>query len=267
MADFTVILPAAGRSSRFGDPKQKKVFAELDGRAVWLRAVEPFVNRDDVAQVIVAIAPEDRELFERRYRASVAFMNIKVIDGGAERHDTIAKALECVDASCSFIAVHDAARPCVSRELIDSVFAAAREFGAALPGLPISDTLKRVDSSNTIVSTVPRFDLRGANSSSVSPRLARSRLWRSRPAFARRDDHRRRSACRSAGPLLQGRPRLAVQPQDHDERRSPSRARDPSIPSRAEARRSFPPVRRRETGVGGFAESEVEGLVFVRRES
>ena len=85
MAQFAVILPAAGRSTRFGDPKQKKIYAELDGRAVWLRAVEPFVNRDDVAQTIVVIAPEDRELFERRYRASVAFLNIKVIDGGAER--------------------------------------------------------------------------------------------------------------------------------------------------------------------------------------
>ena len=75
-------LPAAGKSSRFGDPKQKKIYAELQGRAVWLRAVEPFVNRDDVAQIIMAIAPEDREMFERRYRASVAFMNIKVIEGG-----------------------------------------------------------------------------------------------------------------------------------------------------------------------------------------
>ncbi len=45
---FAVILPAAGKSSRFGDPKQKKIYSELDGRAVWLRAVEPFVNRDDV---------------------------------------------------------------------------------------------------------------------------------------------------------------------------------------------------------------------------
>ena len=48
MGHFAVILPAAGRSSRFGDPKQKKTFAELDGRAVWLRAIEPFLNRSDV---------------------------------------------------------------------------------------------------------------------------------------------------------------------------------------------------------------------------
>ena len=114
MGKFAVILPAAGRSTRFGDPKQKKIYAELEGRAVWLRAVEPFVNRDDVAQIVIAIAAEDRELFERRYRASVAFMNIKVIEGGRERCDTVARALEIVDPDCEFIAVHDAARPCVS---------------------------------------------------------------------------------------------------------------------------------------------------------
>ncbi len=145
MGPFAVILPAAGRSSRFGDPRQKKIFAELDGRAIWLRAVEPFLNRDDVAQILLAIAPEDRELFERRYRPSVVFMNIRVLDGGAERHDTVAKALAQVDPACEFVAVHDAARPCLSHELIDAVFDAARQHGAALPGLPVTDTLKRID--------------------------------------------------------------------------------------------------------------------------
>ena len=120
MGQFAVILPAAGRSTRFGDPKQKKIFAELDGRAVWLRAIEPFVNRDDVGQMIVVIAPEDRELFERRYEASVAFLNITVIDGGAERSDSVARALEVVDPSCEFVAVHDAARPCLTTELVDA---------------------------------------------------------------------------------------------------------------------------------------------------
>src|SRR5215211_1581420 len=159
MGKFAVILPAAGRSTRFGDPKQKKIFAELDGRAVWLRAAEPFVNRDDVAQTIVVIAPEDRELFERRFRSNVAFMNIRGIEGGAERSDTVARALEVVDPSCEFVAVHDAARPCLTAELIDAVFAAARAHGAALPGLPVADTLKRLDAAGQAVETVPRAGL------------------------------------------------------------------------------------------------------------
>jgi 2-C-methyl-D-erythritol 4-phosphate cytidylyltransferase len=159
MGPFAVILPAAGRSSRFGDPKQKKIYAELDGRAVWLRAVEPFINRDDVAQTILVIAPEDRELFERRFRPSVAFLNIRVVDGGAERSDSVARALEVLDPACEFVAVHDAARPCLTPELIDAVFAAARAHGAALPGLPVADTLKRLDGDGLAIETVPRAGL------------------------------------------------------------------------------------------------------------
>jgi len=159
MSEFAVIFPAAGRSSRFGDPKQKKIYAELDGRAVWLRAVEPFVNRDDVGQMILAIAPEDRELFERRYRASVAFMNIKVIDGGTQRSETVAKALEVVDSRCEFVAIHDAARPCLGAGLIDAVFAAARRHGAALPATPVAETVKRVDEQRFATETVPRDGL------------------------------------------------------------------------------------------------------------
>ncbi|WP_422929790.1 2-C-methyl-D-erythritol 4-phosphate cytidylyltransferase [Singulisphaera sp. PoT] len=159
MGQFAVILPAAGRSTRFGDPKQKKIFAELEGRAVWLRAIEPFVNRDDVSQTIVVIAPEDRELFERRFRPSVAFMNIKVIDGGEERSDSIARALEVVDPECEYIAVHDAARPCLTTEQVDAVFAAAKEHGAALLAIPVADTIKRVDADQFTTETVSRKDL------------------------------------------------------------------------------------------------------------
>lgn len=167
---FAVILPAAGRSSRFGDPKQKKVYADLDGRAVWLRAAEPFVNREDVSQIVLVIAPEDRELFERRYRPSVAFMNIQVVEGGAERYDSIAKALEVIDTSAEFIAIHDAARPCLTPELIDTVFAATRKHGAAILAVPVADTVKRVDSGKQIVETVPRDGLHLAQTPQVFKR-------------------------------------------------------------------------------------------------
>jgi 2-C-methyl-D-erythritol 4-phosphate cytidylyltransferase len=159
MGKFAVILPAAGRSTRFGDPKQKKIYAELDGRAVWLRAVEPFVNRDDVAQIVIAIAAEDRELFDRRYRASVAFMNIKVIEGGAERCDTVACALEIIDPACEYVAVHDAARPCLSTLLIDAVFEAARVHGAALLATAVAETIKRSGDGGFTSETVPREGL------------------------------------------------------------------------------------------------------------
>lgn len=113
MAKFAVILPAAGRSSRFGE-KEKKPFVALDGRAVWQRSAELFANRDDVVQTILVIAPEDREMVEMRYRANLMFMGIKLVDGGAERFESVAKAIETVSPEAEFIAVHDSVRPCTT---------------------------------------------------------------------------------------------------------------------------------------------------------
>jgi len=158
MSQFAVILPAAGKSSRFGD-KEKKPFANLDGRAVWLRTAELFVNRKDVCQMILVIAAEDQELFERRYRPNIVFLNIKVVLGGPERWDSVARALEHVNDQAEFVAVHDAVRPCVTPESIDAVFAAARQHGAAILATPIPDTIKKVDSSKRIEATVSREGL------------------------------------------------------------------------------------------------------------
>jgi 2-C-methyl-D-erythritol 4-phosphate cytidylyltransferase len=156
---FAVLFPAAGRSTRFGDSKQSKVHSELDGRPVWLRAVEPFVNREDVCQLIIGVSPSDREEFERRYHAFISFINIQVVDGGKERHETVLAMLGAMNTSCDMVAIHDAARPCLQTDTIDAVFQAAIKHGAAIPGVPVSDTLKRVRDNGEIAETVPRAGL------------------------------------------------------------------------------------------------------------
>lgn len=155
MSQFAVILPAAGRSSRFRD-RRKKPFAELDGRAVWVRTAELFINRPDVCQTIVVIAADDREEFSRRFAANLAFMGVEVVDGGAERTDSVARALERVRDTAEFVAVHDAVRPCLMREDIDKVFEAALQKGAAVLATPIQDTLKKAAADGTVAQTVSR---------------------------------------------------------------------------------------------------------------
>lgn len=158
MAKFAVILPAAGTSSRFRD-KEKKPFATLDGRAVWLRSAELFITRDDVCQCLIVVAPADQELFRRRYGANLAFMDVKIVDGGAERFDSIANALEKLKPEAEYVAIHDAVRPCLTEELINAVFAQAAKTGAALLGVPVADTLKQVDANKQITATVSRQGL------------------------------------------------------------------------------------------------------------
>lgn len=159
MATFAVILPAAGKSSRFHDKHYKKPFATLADRAVWLHSAEKFLNRDDVKQVIIVISPEDREDFQMRFGANIAILGIDVVEGGAERADSVRNALEQVKPEIEFVAVHDAARPCLANEWIDNVFSTAEETGAALLAIPVSSTLKRVGPDNTIEETVPRDQL------------------------------------------------------------------------------------------------------------
>src|SRR5262245_57568514 len=158
MAKFAVIIPAAGQSSRFKD-KEKKPFAQLDGRAVWLRSVELFVTRSDVCQCVIVVAKTDQEMFRRRYGANLAFMNVQIADGGAERFESVANALAMVKPEADFVAIHDAVRPCLTDEMIDNVFAKAEKTGAALLAIPITDTVKRVDNQHQVKETVARQGL------------------------------------------------------------------------------------------------------------
>jgi 2-C-methyl-D-erythritol 4-phosphate cytidylyltransferase len=168
MSKFAVIVAAAGRSSRFGgsSTREKKVFQEIKGRAVWLRSVEAFINRDDVAQTIVVVSPEDIDWFKEKYAANLAFLTFDLVEGGAERADSVLNALAKVNSDIEFVAVHDAARPLITKQSIDDVFKAAKESGAAILTTPVSSTLKRVD-SNTIADTVPRDGLHEAQTPQV----------------------------------------------------------------------------------------------------
>ena len=157
-ARFAVILPAAGRSSRFHN-QEKKPFVNLDGRAVWLRTVEHFVARHDVVQCLIVVNPDDQEMFRRRYAANLAFMDIQVVDGGAERFESVANALAKLQPDVEFVAIHDAVRPCVTDELISAVFTKAEKTGAALLAVPVTDTVKRVDADHRVQGTVPRQGL------------------------------------------------------------------------------------------------------------
>jgi 2-C-methyl-D-erythritol 4-phosphate cytidylyltransferase len=177
---FAVILPAAGKSSRFRDQHYKKPFAPLDNKAVWLHCAEKFLNRNDVKQTIVVVSPDDRELFQDRFGANVAILGIDVVEGGSERSDSIEAALARVRTDIDFVAVHDAARPCLVDEWIDRVFAAAEKTGAAMLAIPVTSTLKRVGANHVVAETVSREGLWEAQ----TPQVFRRQLLLD--AYARR---------------------------------------------------------------------------------
>jgi 2-C-methyl-D-erythritol 4-phosphate cytidylyltransferase len=159
MPSVAVIIPAAGQSSRFGGV-EKKPFVSLDGRPVWQRSAELFWNRPDVSRVYLVLSPDDRADFRARFGHLIAFANVELVEGGAERFESVANALTRVPAEVDLVAVHDAVRPLGTPALVDAVFAAAAEHGAALLAVPVADTLKHVDgATNRVTGTTPRAGL------------------------------------------------------------------------------------------------------------
>jgi len=163
--NVAVIICAAGASSRFGQ-KKKKPFVDLGGRAVFMRSIEVFANREDVKQILLAISPEDEEMVTIKWGPNLKFYNVAVCFGGRRRFETVKSALELVKDDIDIVAVHDAVRCCVSREWIDAVLGVASETGAAILACPVVATLKQV-ADKRIVKTVDRDGLYEAQTPQV----------------------------------------------------------------------------------------------------
>ena len=165
MKKVSVIICAAGSSSRFGGDR-KKPFVDISGRAAFIRSIEHFADRDDVCQVIAAISPEDEEIVKVKWGAALAFNGVKLCFGGAERFETVAKALELVKDEAEMIAVHDAVRCCLTKDWLDELFRTAGETGAAMLACPVVATLKKVE-DGAIIDTVDRTGLYEAQTPQV----------------------------------------------------------------------------------------------------
>ena len=94
-----------------------------------------------------------------KFGANVAILGIDVVAGGSTRSASVASALAHVKPDVDYVAIHDAARPCLVDEWISKVFEAAEDSGAAIFAVPVTGTLKRVDSQKIIHETVSREQL------------------------------------------------------------------------------------------------------------
>ncbi|MCA9296447.1 MAG: 2-C-methyl-D-erythritol 4-phosphate cytidylyltransferase, partial [Phycisphaerales bacterium] len=138
-----VIVPAAGRSTRFGGGSvsgpsvgASKLDQDLGGRTVLLRTIEALSRRDEITRIVVAAPPEDFDAFRDRYGATLGFHGVQIVAGGViDRWESVRNALAAISDDATHIAVHDAARPGVGEALLDRLFAAAREYDAVIPGL------------------------------------------------------------------------------------------------------------------------------------
>jgi 2-C-methyl-D-erythritol 4-phosphate cytidylyltransferase len=160
MSDLAVILPAAGRSVRFG---RDKLAEPVGGRAVLLRSIDAFIGRPGVRVVVIATTDGGRDWLGRQAGIAAAAQAGRIVlcAGGDTRAHSVRNALHLIPTDIEWVAVHDAARPMVSQELIDRTLAAAREHGAAVPAMPVALTVKQADGPlpARVRQTLPRHTL------------------------------------------------------------------------------------------------------------
>jgi 2-C-methyl-D-erythritol 4-phosphate cytidylyltransferase/2-C-methyl-D-erythritol 2,4-cyclodiphosphate synthase len=149
------IIVAAGRGERTGGLKQ---YRPLAGEPVLRRVLRLFVAHPGIDAVQPVIHPAD----EAEFRATAAGIDcLPPVPGGATRQASVRAGLEALfRENPTLVLVHDAARPLASRALLDRALAAARESGAAIPVLPVNDTIKRVNAAGRVIETVAREELR-----------------------------------------------------------------------------------------------------------
>lgn len=152
---IAVILPAAGVSARFGADRDK-LLEPLCGQSIIARSVHAFLQRRDVVQVIIPTRRPDMLAAELPRETRLNFCL-----GGSCRAESVRSGLMRVKQDVEWVAVHDAARPLISQELIDRTLAAAFEHGAAVPAMPVTLTIKQAQPPlpARVIRTIPRDQL------------------------------------------------------------------------------------------------------------
>ena len=151
------ILPAAGKSTRFGG-EEKKIFATLGGKPVWYHAAERMRRCPEVARIIIAIDTDDRPRWETEFAEMLQELDATIVDGGRQRYDSVRNAIARA-GSVAHVAIHDAARPLVPEADLRALFQAAADSPAVMLATPLSGTVKRADTDRHVLTTVDRSGL------------------------------------------------------------------------------------------------------------
>jgi 2-C-methyl-D-erythritol 4-phosphate cytidylyltransferase len=148
-AQFSVVLVTAappGQAAEAGG-----AYVKIDGRESVLRAVELFLNRDNVKQVQLVFLPDFLDEGKRKFGGHLGLTGVKVVCGGPRWIDQLAAAGEKISPDATHVIVHDAARPAVAYSDIDALMEAAEKHKAVMLATPMRSTLVEVDEAGSPV--------------------------------------------------------------------------------------------------------------------
>ena len=148
----SAIIPAAGSGKRFGEKKQ---FKEINGKPLIYYTLAPFFESTVIDDIVVPVQKNDIDEVASIIDSITMKKKVKVIEGGKTRQDSIHNALGQINNRTRFVCVHDAARPFITKDLVEKVIRSLKDCDAAIVGSQSTDTLKKV-SNGEISGTIDR---------------------------------------------------------------------------------------------------------------
>lgn len=158
MSSNAAIIVAAGSSLRFGEDK---LMALVQERPLISYSLQTFAAIPFIEEMVLVVAPGCEASFHKLLQEMniAGLKKINIVPGGKNRHESVQQGLRALSSNIEWVAIHDGARPLISRMMIENCFQKALEHGAAALAAPVTETLHRADEKNLAGATVDRTHL------------------------------------------------------------------------------------------------------------
>lgn len=151
------VILAAGKGTRMGSQIHKQ-YLELFGKPLLYYALLAF-EKSSVDKIVLVTGPGEAEYCQKEIVEKYGFTKVTAIKtGGEERYHSVYEGLKAV-GDCEYVLIHDGARPCITREIIEAACEGARKYSACVIGMPVKDTIKILDKDEFAVTTPDRNQL------------------------------------------------------------------------------------------------------------
>lgn len=155
-----MIIPAAGIGTRFGESYPKQ-FYKVKGKEILAYTLENFVNVSQIEKIVIATHKNYFDRIKKIVKQIYLNKEVQLVEGGRLRQDSVYNAFCQIDGiPDDRVIIHDAVRPNVPLDLLQRLIQASKHYNCVVPGVAVSDTLKKINKRNFVEKTLPRDSIR-----------------------------------------------------------------------------------------------------------
>jgi 2-C-methyl-D-erythritol 4-phosphate cytidylyltransferase len=169
LAEIGIVIPAAGQGKRMGAGYNKQ-FLSLMGQPILAHTVRLFQESSYVSEIVIVGAESDLLVIKEIVYLNKFEKVVAISQGGAQRQASVHAGVQALSPTIQRVVVHDGARPLLTLQAFHRFLRDTEDFSAAIMGIQLKDTIKRVDTSGKVLETPPRERLRAVQTPQIFDR-------------------------------------------------------------------------------------------------